>query len=467
MQHLQWVPQGGQPDGQLHPPANDTIGWSTEESLDVETVHSVCQNCKILLVEAKAKPSPIWPPGNEAVKLKADEISNSYGFPESQVTVSEASAYNHPGTVITASSGDNGYFAFDHLGETADKPSIPASLNTVVAVGGTSLYLGQTAARQSETVWNDNGTKDYWEQNFEQPLGAAGGGCSTLIGAKLANEPRCGPARTAAPTGLADVSAVADYLTGFDVYDSYNCGMQPATGWSTVGGTSLSSPIIASMFGLAGGAHGVNYPALTLYGHRSPAHDVTSGGNGCCDGEGAASAATPTSGFRHARLRLYSQRNRAEGDRACDALTGYDGPSGVGTPNGSTMFDKTGPSVAIAGPGTATVGHSVKFTAKVTDPFPGGFANHYVWHWGDGTSSTTTPTPHLTPTRPPAPTPSRSPSPTTISAPAPRPTRSRSPVARRPLIQRPEPAPGSGRCRAWAASASRAPRHSRRAQPGL
>ena len=80
----------------------------------------------------------------------------------------------------------------------------------------------------------------------------------------------------------------------------------------------------------------------------------------------------------------------AVGDRACDALSGYDGPTGVGTPNGSAMFDKTGPSVAITGPGTATVGHSVKFTAKVTDPFPGGFANHYAWHWGDGTSSTTT-----------------------------------------------------------------------------
>ena len=53
------------------------------------------------------------------------------------------------------------------------------------------------------------------------------------------------------------------------------------------------------------------------------------------------------------------------------------------------MFDKTGPSVAISGPGTAKVGHTVKFTAKVTDPFPGGFANHYAWHWGDGSSSTT------------------------------------------------------------------------------
>jgi PKD repeat protein len=53
------------------------------------------------------------------------------------------------------------------------------------------------------------------------------------------------------------------------------------------------------------------------------------------------------------------------------------------------MFDKTGPSVVISGPGTATTGHGVTFKAKVTDPFPGGFAVHYVWKWGDGTTSTT------------------------------------------------------------------------------
>ena len=56
----------------------------------------------------------------------------------------------------------------------------------------------------------------------------------------------------------------------------------------TVGGTSLSSPIIAGLYGLAGGSGGVSYPAATLYSHvgqASSLYDVTEGGNGYCDGE--------------------------------------------------------------------------------------------------------------------------------------------------------------------------------------
>ena len=54
------------------------------------------------------------------------------------------------------------------------------------------------------------------------------------------------------------------------------------------------------------------------------------------------------------------------------------------------MFDKTGPAVDITGPVKTDKGDSVTFTAKVIDPFPGGFAVRYVWNWGDGTANTTT-----------------------------------------------------------------------------
>jgi hypothetical protein len=55
--------------------------------------------------------------------------------------------------------------------------------------------------------------------------------------------------------------------------------------WTPVGGTSLASPIVASMFALAGGSHGVEYPAKTLYSHLGSTglYDVTEGGNGKCD----------------------------------------------------------------------------------------------------------------------------------------------------------------------------------------
>jgi hypothetical protein len=380
--------------GGAAPPADDTTGWSLEESLDVEAVHSVCEGCKIILVEANSNANAdLGGAENTAVRLGATEVSNSFGEPEEFSTPDFQADFNHPGTVITASAGDDGYYSYDLLDDISE-PNIPAAYNTTVGVGGTSLFLGQGGTRQSETVWNDNGIRDYFEQGLERALGGAGGGCSTLYNAQrwqtslsVWKSTGCGTKRL-----VSDVSAVADYLTGFDIYDSYNCGSacEPAPGWFTIGGTSLSSPVIASAFALAGGAHGVAYPALTLYGHRNQAYDVTTGGSGWCDGEGTGACPNPNGADSVLDCAYTAGGVGAVGDRACDALAGYDGPTGVGTPNGITMFDKTGPSVAIAGPASVTRGTSRKFKAAVDDPFPGGTAVRYVWKWGDGTTTTTT-----------------------------------------------------------------------------
>jgi Subtilase family len=255
-----------------------TTGWSVEETLDVQTVHSVCPSCHIILVESNSNAnSDLGAAENTAVRLGANEVTNSFGEPESDSSSSYQADFNHRGVVITASAGDDGYYSFDDL-DGISEPSAPAAYNTTVSVGGTSLYLGQGGNRQSETVWNDNGPRDYYEQSFEHALGAGGGGCSTLFSAQkwqtslgVWGSTGCGTKRL-----VSDVSAVADYLTGFDIYDTYNCGnaCSPAPGWFTLGGTSLSSPLIAAVYALAGGAHRVAYPALTLYGHLNhrPAH---------------------------------------------------------------------------------------------------------------------------------------------------------------------------------------------------
>jgi hypothetical protein len=378
------------------PPADDTTGWSVEESLDVDTVHSVCQECKIILVEANSNSnSNLGTAVNEAATLGATEITNSYGGPEGGGGTSD---YNHPGIVITVSSGDDGYYDFDELGAT-NVPNSPASLNTVVAVGGTSLYLGQTAARQNETVWNDDGARDYDEQLTGDALGASGGGCSTLYTAQGWQKSVSDWASTACGSNrlVTDISADADYLTGFDLYDSYNCdGGCTAPDWATYGGTSLASPLIAAMYALAGGAQGVSYPSLTLYGHlgTSSLYDVTSGGNGWCDGEGAAECGDPnTLGYGIVDCDYPGTGSTpSAGDLACDAGTGFDGPSGVGTPNGLGAFTATGPTATIAGPTTIKHAKSGKWTATTTDPFPGGSVTSYKWNWGDGSSTTTTTT---------------------------------------------------------------------------
>ena len=356
-------------------PPNDTSGWSNETSLDVETVHSVCQKCKILLVEATTddagsdEPADMAIAENTAVSLGAKLVTNSFGYPETMFSATDAAAFNHSGDVIDASTGDDGWRDFDYLGEYGSPYNMadaPSALNTVVGVGGTSLYLGQTAARQNETVWNDNGTKDYFEQAFGQGLGATGGGCSTKYAAQTWQTHVANWAQTVCGTkkSAADVSADADYLTGYDVYNSYTCGGNCDTGWNTFGGTSLASPIITAMWALAGGSGGVAYPAANLYANlgKTSLYDVTSGGNGYCGGEGAAACGNPNHlGYGWVDCDYPASGSTASvGDRECDALAGYDGPTGVGTPNGLTSFKK--PAASIAGPGGST--------PPVADPIP-------------------------------------------------------------------------------------------------
>ncbi|HWE55522.1 MAG TPA: hypothetical protein VG435_08410, partial [Acidimicrobiales bacterium] len=104
----------------------------------------------------------------------------------------------------------------------------------------------------------------------------------------------------------ADVSADADPNTGVAVYDSYS--YRGYRGWLVFGGTSVASPIIASVYALAGNtasANGGNLP----YSDASGLNDVTWGSNGSCSVT-----------------------------QLCTAGQGWDGPTGLGTPNGIGAF---------------------------------------------------------------------------------------------------------------------------------
>jgi hypothetical protein len=246
-------------------------GWSTEISLDLDMVSAACPNCKILLVEATTSlNTDLEAAVNEAAKLGANVISNSYGGSESQAA---DPAYNHPGIVITASTGDSGY---------SGGVEAPSSFATVVAVGGTSLTKGGSGRGWSETAWS-----------------GADSGCSAYVAKPSWQTDAC-PNRN-----VADVSSVADPNTGVAVYDSvpYEGGI----GWQVVGGTSASSPFVGALFALAGNAASQN-AASGLYANRSSLYDVVGGSNGTCGGY------------------------------ECNALAGYDGPTGLGSPNGLGAF---------------------------------------------------------------------------------------------------------------------------------
>jgi PKD domain-containing protein len=414
--------------GSAVPPAADTTGWSTEISLDLDAVRGLCHKCKIVLVEANSSSGDDLAAGvNTAVKLGATEVSNSYGGTEnsSDDTPAAAAAYNHPGVVITASTGDDGYYDWDYANANPDfnqnapapqagdtvtssnAPEVPSSLNTVVAVGGTTLQLNDNGTRTGESVWNENGTFDNTGYYATAPQGASGGGCSTEYPAQkwqssVANysQTACGKYRLAA-----DVSALADPNTGFDIYDTYayttdTTQFQP--GWATYGGTSLSSPLIAAMWALAGGSGGVAYPSLSLYGHQKSTaaglYDVTVGGNGYCDGvsPGECGAYGNPNGTAAGIVDCAwdADGNAAAGTRACEAATGYDGPSGVGTPKGLSAFTALTPHGVITAPRSVTHRRAAGFSGRSsTDPFPGGAITHYHWYWGDGSASSTSAVP--------------------------------------------------------------------------
>jgi subtilase family serine protease len=224
------------------------MGWAEEISLDLDMASAICPNCKILLVEAKTNSfANLSIAVDQAARMGATVISNSYGGNEYSSEVTDQSHFNHPGVAITVSSGDAGYGV-----------EFPAASQYVTAVGGTSLKRDASTRGFSETVWS-----------------GAGSGCSAYI-TKPSWQTDAGCARRT----VADVSAVADPNTGVSVYDTYR--LHPG-GWLVFGGTSVSSPIIGAVYALAGNGGSITYGSFS-YSNTTSLFDVVSGSNGSCGG---------------------------------------------------------------------------------------------------------------------------------------------------------------------------------------
>jgi len=267
-----------QTGGSSYPRSNG--GWALEISLDVQTAHAACPNCKILLVEASSNSFANLLAAEDYATSHANVVSNSWGAGEGSLETGYDSHFNRPGIPITVSSGDSGYGV-----------QYPAASPYVTAVGGTTLNLNGDNTRSSETAWS-----------------GAGSGCSAYE-AKPAWQQDSGCAWRA----VADVSADANPNTGAAVYDSTKyCSLfgfaHCTTGWYQVGGTSLAAPLIASIYALAGNGSSTTYGSFP-YGQSGSLYDVTSGSNGSCGGS-----------------------------YLCTAGAGYDGPTGLGTPNGTGGF---------------------------------------------------------------------------------------------------------------------------------
>src|SRR5580658_6694731 len=249
--------------------------WGQEISVDLDMVSAICPNCHILLVEANsASIADLGTGVNEAVSLGANVVSNSYGGPEYSGEVADSAQYYDHPGVAVTVAA----------GDSGYGAEFPSTSNTVTSVGGTSLVQNtNTGTRNAtETVWDDTGSGCSAYES--KPLWQTDSGCAN---------------RTST-----DVSAVADPNTGVWVYDTYGGGT-----WAIFGGTSVATPIVGAAYALADNASSTTSMNSLPYADPAALNDITSGSNGTC-----------TVAY------------------LCNGEVGYDGPTGLGTPNGLAAF---------------------------------------------------------------------------------------------------------------------------------
>ncbi|HET8861957.1 MAG TPA: hypothetical protein VFM94_01755, partial [Solirubrobacterales bacterium] len=329
--------------GTEFPPVSEE--WALEISLDLDMVSAACPNCDILLVEADDNLlSNLAVAVEQAAEMGATQISNSYSAREIEMGQAGVEAYDgaydQPGIAVTAASGDAGYNNENPEHQSGGKctncsPSFPADLATVVAVGGTNLYPEGTSGRGwEEYVWQFSGS-----------------GC-TLYVAKPAwqKDPGCAKRTTN------DVSATAGGETDVSVYDTVG----QYDGWVNVAGTSVGAPLIAAAIALEeSGLQAEGIPGI--YGHPSNWFDVTEGSNwwGLDGGH------------------TYEECDKA---RLCTAASGYDGPTGVGTPNGGAT---TTPPGAVPLPARKVTTTEATLRGVVN---PEGSTTTYRFEYGESTA---------------------------------------------------------------------------------
>ena len=294
-------------------------------------ISAICPNCHILLVEAHDSSSEteysyashMATAENTAAALGVSVISNSWTVPDKESLLQLESAFNHPGVLITAASGDHSY----------QLPALwPAASPNVMSVGGTTLVPTNNARGYSEWVW---------------PLG--GSGCASYQ-AKPSWQTDTGCAHRTEN----DISADADWTnSAISIYDSYAVEEGYGHGWESWGGTSASTPIIAGTYALTN-AYTRSLGADAIYQYVKEGgtlNDIVSGSN--------------------------TSNGKCPAGYLCEAGPGFDGPSGWGTPWGAPVVV---PPPSVTPHGVTNLGATyADLTAYVN---PNGLATSYQFEYG-------------------------------------------------------------------------------------
>ena len=279
--------------------ATDAENWYGEETLDIEAVHTIAPEAKIVYYGARSTDNAdLDNPLHTIVEQhSADIVTCSWGSPEdagdqnnfaAETQIFEQGAAE--GISFNFSTGDDGDSTVGDNPSTRPVVQSPADNPWVTAVGGTSLGIGSQGQYLWETGWGGEQLKlsgNSWDSSRKVFDGAAGGGNSAVF-------PQPAYQKGVVPDGLTkaanpgqagrelpDVSMLADPRTGFVIGmsqgtvtshpsgDGVTYSVSGTTfGYVPVGGTSLASPLFAGMEALAMQAAGgdrLGYANPVLY----------------------------------------------------------------------------------------------------------------------------------------------------------------------------------------------------------
>jgi subtilase family serine protease len=263
------------------PSCNDPPGWGVEVDLDLQMVHAIAPQAKIVLEAAKcATFANLLGAAKDAYTNQgATVVSMSFGGGEFAAETGASAdgifkTGNSKGVSFTASSGDSACGA-----------QYPAASPFVTSVGGTSLNIQSNGTYVSETAWDGSGggvsafeARPAYQNGFNSNSGR----------------------------GIPDVAMVADPNTGVAMFDASQGG------FIVVGGTSVAAPMWAGVLATANQTRSssMKNADLELYNvagnaakYAADYHDITSGSSG----------------------------------GVCNAGPGYDLVTGLGSPKANTL----------------------------------------------------------------------------------------------------------------------------------
>ncbi len=310
--------------------SSDCAGWSGETGLDMDMVSAACPDCSIVLAEASSSDDLDKVNTIAATVLGAAAASNSWGGPESGTD--DGSPYDNAGILTLAASGDSGFDDEDESFGGGGGANFPASSPYVVAVGGTTLTL--SGGQYSEVAWNDASG----QPGLFGGGGAAGGsGCSQEFPRpawQMASGFNFGSCTMRASVDLSAAAQFSPSARGGGIA-AYNAD---DNGWNAVEGTSAATPLTAAIMVRLGLAGKDNHELF--YSNASDFNDVTSGSN-------------DNDGLCHGVM--------------CTAGKGWDGPTGLGTPNATRLAQLAGGSLPDAGAAVVDAGISATDAAALPD----------------------------------------------------------------------------------------------------